>query len=134
VKRALIYIFLLLFLFVVFNFKIVASINYTDAIRNSDELLIKAFRSRPNYSIKELRQLEIEYLDVVDGYRVYFVPLKASHYSLPLVKDSFTFPSESLARIVGIKNGRLHVLGELVKENDADTRRLYELMQIKFKY
>lgn len=131
-KKLLISMAVLLLVFVAFNFNVLFSVNYFDDIRNSDEYLIKTFRSHHNFSFKELKQLEINYLGQVDGFRIYFVPIKGSWISDPWTKDGFTFPSESHTRIIGIKNGMLFTLGNLIHETSIDIKNLYELIQGKF--
>lgn len=123
---------ILLLLFLLFRFNAIASIQYFDDIKNSDEFLIKAFRSHHHYTIGELRQLKIEYLGEVDGYRIYDVSYKGSVNSDPWTKQGYTFPPESHTRVIGIKKGSLYVLGELVHESNIDIKRLYEVIQSKF--
>lgn len=131
-KKLLISMAVLLLVFVAFNFNVLFTLNYFDDIRNSDEYLIKAFRSRPYHSINELKQLEIEYLGNVDEYRIYYVPLNSSRYAPPEESDVFTFPSESFTRVIGIKNGMLFTLGSLIHESSIDVKSLYELIHGKF--
>ena len=110
-KRIVISISILFLVFVMFSLNVLVSVNYIDEIRNSDEYLIKSFRSHHNYSIKELKQLEIEYLGEVDGYRIYFVPSKGkgSWTSDPWIKDGYTFPSESHTLIGSINSSVIFV-------------------------
>lgn len=128
-KKVVILITLLLLIFLSFNFEVLFSIDYFNDIRNSDEYLIKKFRSHHNYSLKELKQLEIDDLAEIDGYRIYFISLKNSSISDGWVKEEYDFPSEPYVRIVGIKNGELFTLEKLVEENLIFTKGLYKLIQ-----
>jgi hypothetical protein len=128
-KKVITLITLLLLIFLTFKHNVVFSIDYLDDIRNSDEYLIKKFRSHHNYSLKELRQLEIDGMFEIDGYKIYYVSIKDSQISDGWVQEEYNFPSESYVRIVGIKNGRLYILEKLVEENLVFTKGLYKLIQ-----
>lgn len=130
-RKVIISVILLLLLFVALKFNVLFSVNYFDNIKNSDEYIIKAYRLHNKYSLKELKQLEIRYLGGMDGYKIYFVPIKDS--SIPDEwKDRFYFSPKSNARILGVKNGVVYTFGELVNDSSIHTKSLYKLIQGNF--
>lgn len=112
-------------------------LNKSDNISDRDKKLIKEFRSHHNYSNDELKSLEIKYLGEVDGYRIYFVPFKGSSGVLnsgAWKKEGYTFPVASHTQIIGIKDGNLYTLGNLIHETSINIRGLYELMPEEFHF
>jgi len=106
-------------------------IDKKDSIRDDDEKLIKKFRSHHNYSLDELKGLEIEYLDEIDGYRIYLVEFDGNTDMGSLSGwdiDEYVFPIGASTRIIGIKDDNLYVSGKLIYETAIDIDRLYELV------
>ena len=109
-------------------------INRGDNIPDGDERIIKEFRSHHDYSDVELKNLSIVYLGEIDGYRIYEVPYKGEGASGEAwIRDGYKFPFKSHARIMGIKNGHLYTLGELIYETSIDAKGLYNLMPEEYK-
>ncbi|MBU3179200.1 hypothetical protein KPL47_23185 [Clostridium estertheticum] len=112
------------------------NINESDSIIESDEKIIKEFRSHHNYSDKELKNLAINYLGDVDGFRVYFVPFKGSSGVLNeknWTKDNYIFPIKSQTRIIGIKEDKLYTLGNLIHETNINIKALYTILPKEYK-
>ena len=108
--------------------------NYTYS--SKDEKLIKEFRSHQNYKEKDLKDLKIKKLGVVDDYTIYDVPYKGSNGTLnknSIMKNNYTFSDVASTRIIGIKGSELFTLGNLVYEVNIDLEKLYELIPDKYK-
>lgn len=111
-------------------------INTKDNTLDKDEKIIKQFRANQNYSINELKNLQIKYLGEIDNYNIYYVPFKGSSGVLnenAWVKNGHTFPIESQTRIIGIKNDQLYTLGNLLNETQINIDNLYDLMPDEYK-
>ena len=124
---------LLAVIFIIFLFGCsdINYINHNDNIPDKDEKLIKEFRSHHNYTNEELKNLQIKYLGCVEDYNIYDVPFK--DYSGvsgdgAWTKDGYTFPVDSHTRIIGIKNGQLYTIGNLIHETTINMKELYRLL------
>lgn len=105
-------------------------INTKDGIPDSDEKIIKEFRAHHNYSQTELYTLGIRNLGEVDGFRIYFVLYKeaSSVSEESWSKGGFVFPSESHTQILGVKEGDLYTLGNLLFETSINVEKLHDLI------
>lgn len=106
------------------------TINQYDNIPDDDEFLIKNFRAHHDYSAIELKFLDIKFLGEVDGYRIYYVPNKndTSYDQDDWKVGKLVFPSKCHTRIVGIKNNKLSVIGELLNEIKINAQKLYNII------
>lgn len=106
-------------------------INTSDSIEDSDEKMIKEFRSHQNYSSEELKSLGIKYLGEVDGFKIYFVPFKGSigvRDGGSFTKENYTFSIESQIKVIGIKDNILYTMGELLHQTSINTEELYNIL------
>ncbi|MCM0648899.1 hypothetical protein NBE98_10990 [Clostridium swellfunianum] len=112
------------------------AVNTKDNINDNDEVIIKEFRSHHDYTNKELKSLEIKYLGIVDGYRIYYVPFKGSSGVLnpnSWTKEGYTFPVECQTRIIGIKSSKLYTVGNLIHETQINIKQLYDILPEEYK-
>lgn len=126
-RKIIISITLLLMVLVMFKFRILFTLNYFDKIRNTDEYIIKEHRYHQNYSLKELKRLEIIYKGEMAEYRIYFVPYKDSSIPKEYKNKLYSSP-KSNKRIVGIKNNRVYTYADLASDSSVYTRTLYKLL------
>jgi len=109
-------------------------VNSFNAIDDHDERIIKDFRSHHGYSKFELYNLEIRPLGEINDYKIYYVPFKGQEDYLnpPFEAQGYTFPLASQTRIVGIKGDRLYTLVWLIRVEDMELTKLYELILKEF--
>ncbi|WPC43932.1 Ig-like domain-containing protein [Clostridium sp. JS66] len=105
------------------------------SINTENEKIIKKVRSY-FYTNNELKNMKIKYLGNVEGYFIYYVPLK------PVVEEGndytakgYVFSARSMQRIVGIKDGELYTLGNLIFETSLREHvgEVYNLLIDEFK-
>lgn len=106
------------------------------SINAENDKIIKEFRSHHGYTNDELKNMKIKYLGNVEGYFIYYVPLK------PVVEEGndceakgYVFPAVSMTRIIGIKDGTLYTLGNLIFETSLREHvgEVYNLLIDQFK-
>lgn len=106
-------------------------IDKSDSINDDDEKLIKKFRSNHDYTFDELKELQIEYLGEVSGFRIYLVEYRGDIAMCPLTGweiDGYVFPLGATTKIMGIKEDKLYVSGKLIYETSIDIPILYDLV------
>ncbi len=86
-------------------------------INAENEKIIKEFRSHHGYTNDELKNMKIKYLGNIEGYFIYYVPLKKSFdCGNDYEAKGYVFSSVSMTRIIGINNGELYTLGNMIFE------------------
>lgn len=109
------------------------------SINTENEKIIKEFRSHHGYTNEELKNMKIKYLGNVEGYFIYYVPLKESaDYGNSMQSyeaDGYVFPAVSMSRIIGIKDSKLYTLGNLIFETSLKdhAEEVYNLLIDEFK-
>lgn len=105
-------------------------------INAESEKIIKEFRSHHGYTSDELKNIKIRYLGNIHGYYIYYVPLKKSYDDGNDYKtNGYVFPGVSMTRIIGIENGNLYTLGNMIFETSLreDVGEVYNLLLDEFK-
>jgi hypothetical protein len=104
-------------------------------INKDNEKIMKEFRSHHGYSSDELEKLKIKYIGNVDNFYIYYVPFKDNSYDYD--KDfeakGYRFPAKSHTRIIGIKDGKLYTLGNIIYETSISVKDLYNLLLDEYK-
>lgn len=109
------------------------------SINTENEKIIKEFRSHHGYTNDELKNMKIKYLGNVEGYFIYYVPLKESaDYGSSMQSyeaGGYVFPAVSMSRIIGIKDSKLYTLGNLIFETSLKDHagEVYNLLIDEFK-
>ena len=106
-------------------------IDKSDSINDADEKLIKKFRSNHDYTFDELKELQIEYLDDISGFRIYLVEYGGDITMGSLTGweiDEYVFPIGASTKIIGVKDNKLYVSGKFIYETSIDIPMLYDLV------